>query len=197
MVIGLISAIVHGVCLALCLALPVFVPPLLASCISFAFIFGSTLGWINLAVLHYLGGWEKKLRSWILAVFFLGLESAIVLGCIFICFIVGPYFVDPGPHHLLWVWELGALFAFVLFAINLPKIVGTVNGEIKELHINGYHVHESVFGMIYIIAALLIIFNGPSNMVDMLYSSLFLLMGGFFFGRDIKDVAVGKFIVKE
>jgi hypothetical protein len=206
MLIGLISAIVHGVCLALDVFVrPLVVgafPPLMAfldkvhACIRFAFILGSTLGWINLPVLHHLEEREKRLRSGTFAVFLLGLESAIVLGCICLYFIVGPYFTAPGPHHLLWIWELGALFAFVMFAINLPRMAGTVNGEIQELHINGYHVHESVFGIIYFIAALLMIFNGPSNMVDMLYSSLFFLMGGFFFGRDIKDVMAGKFIVK-
>ncbi|MFX0102697.1 MAG: hypothetical protein ACFFCS_24230 [Candidatus Hodarchaeota archaeon] len=96
----------------------------------------------------------------------------------------------------LWVYEVIIIVLVIIFSLNLPKIANTVNNDIREFHLWGYHLHESLFGIFFMIAALFFIFNANSNLVDLIFASFFLIMGGFLFGRDIKDVMEGKIIEK-
>ncbi len=118
------------------------------------------------------------------------------LAAITIVFIVDPFFMKTDPVPNLWVWELPTIIIFIIFAINLPRIAGTVNVDMQELHIRGYHVHESMFGIALFFAAILLIFNARISVVDVIFASFFFVFGGFLFGRDIKDVLAGKYITK-
>jgi hypothetical protein len=97
---------------------------------------------------------------------------------------------------LLWVWEIATVGLFFLLARNLPRIAGTVNTSVQEFHVHGYHIHESMFGVAFIFAAILLVFNARFSAFDVLFASFFFIFGGFLFGRDIKDVMAGKFIEK-
>ncbi|MEX2684500.1 MAG: hypothetical protein Q6373_023215 [Candidatus Sigynarchaeota archaeon] len=97
---------------------------------------------------------------------------------------------------LLWLWELATVGIFFIIARNLPRVAGTVNVDVQEFHVRGYHVHESVFGLAFIFAAILLVFNARFSAFDVLFASFFFVFGGFLFGRDIKDVMAGKFIEK-
>jgi hypothetical protein len=97
---------------------------------------------------------------------------------------------------LLWLWEIGTVVIFFLVARNLPRIAGTVNISVQEFHVHGYHVHESMFGLTFIFAAILLVFNARFSAFDLIFASFFFIFGGFLFGRDIKDVMAGKFIEK-
>lgn len=97
---------------------------------------------------------------------------------------------------LLWLWELATIGMFFVLAKNMPRIAGTVNADVQEFHVRGYHVHESVFGVAFIFAAILLVFNARFSAFDVLFASFFFIFGGFLFGRDIKDVMAGKFIEK-
>jgi hypothetical protein len=97
---------------------------------------------------------------------------------------------------LLWVWEVATVGIFFVLAKNLPRIAGTVNSDVQEFRVHGYHVHESMFGVVFIFAAILLVFNARFSAIDVLFASFFFIFGGFLFGRDIKDVMAGKFIEK-
>jgi hypothetical protein len=108
--------------------------------------------------------------------------------------VVEPIFMAP-DHHWLWVYEMVAFALFFLVARFLPKFSSSVNNQVQEFHIHGYHVHESMFGLFFIFASILFIFNAV-NTVDLIFAGLFAIVGGFFFGRDLKDVLASKFIEK-
>ncbi|NMC05788.1 MAG: hypothetical protein GYA24_11275, partial [Candidatus Lokiarchaeota archaeon] len=97
---------------------------------------------------------------------------------------------------LLWAWEVSMVGIFFIIAKNLPRIAGTVNADVQEFRVHGYHVHESVFGLAFIFAAILLVFNARFSAIDVIFASFFFIFGGFLFGRDIKDVMAGKFIEK-
>nr|MDO8085184.1 hypothetical protein [Candidatus Sigynarchaeum springense] len=102
-----------------------------------------------------------------------------------------------GTHiPLLWLWELATVGIFFILARNLPRVASTVNVDVQEFHVRGYHVHESVFGLAFIFAAILLVFNARFSAFDVLFASFFFIFGGFLFGRDIKDVMAGKFVEK-
>ncbi len=97
---------------------------------------------------------------------------------------------------LLWLWELTTVAIFFVLAKNMPRIAGTVNSDVQEFRVHGYHVHESMFGLSFIFAAIMLVFNARFSAIDVLFASFFFVFGGFLFGRDIKDVMAGKFIEK-
>ncbi len=97
---------------------------------------------------------------------------------------------------MLWLWELATVAIFFVLAKNLPRIAGTVNADVQEFRVHGYHVHESMFGLSFIFGAILLVFNARFSAFDVLFASFFFVFGGFLFGRDIKDVMAGKFIEK-
>ena len=207
LVCGIIAAIVHGISLAM----QKFTETIIANDMileilneihfyfNFAYILCSTVSFL---VLSSISKYEKKIQVNKPFEIKKALGKFIILtitGAIFstlVVYIIEPYFTTSDALPMLWAWEFGAIVIFVLFAVNLPGIAGTVNDDIKEFHVFGYHVHESIFGIVYIVAAILLVFNSFGNVVDLLYASLFFLFGGFLFGRDIKDVIAGKFIVK-
>jgi hypothetical protein len=97
---------------------------------------------------------------------------------------------------VLWIWEIAMIGIFFVIAKNLPRIAGTVNSDVQEFHVRGYHVHESMFGLAFIFAAILLVLNARFSAFDLIFASFFFIFGGFLFGRDIKDVMEGKFIEK-
>jgi len=123
-----------------------------------------------------------------------GIVAAVLIYIIDPMFVIYIFKIYPVPY--LWAWELPTIVLFIIFAMKLPSIAGTINEDKQELHLFGYHVHESMFGVIYIFAALLLVFNARVSVIDLIFASLFFVFGGFLFGRDIKDVMAGKFIEK-
>nr|MDO8109624.1 hypothetical protein [Candidatus Sigynarchaeota archaeon] len=125
------------------------------------------------------------------------LENALgAISSVAIVLVVDPFFMNTDPVPVLWAWELPTVVIFVIFAMNLPRIAGTINVDVQELHVKGYHVHESMFGIAFFFAAILLIFNARVSVVDVIFASFFFVFGGFLFGRDIKDVIAGKYITK-
>ncbi len=119
-----------------------------------------------------------------------------VLAATVVILVIDPFFQAQTDPPMLWIWELATIAIFVAFAANLPRMAGTVNNDVQEFHVWGYHVHESIFGVCFIIAGILFIFNANNNTVDIIFASFFFVAGGFLFGRDLKDVLAGKFIEK-
>ncbi len=129
-------------------------------------------------------------------VFLVAAENVLgFLGAFFVLYI-DDLLLDIPHIPLLWLWELATVGIFFVLAKNMPRVAGTVNADLQEFHVRGYHVHESMFGIAFIFAAILLVFNARFSAFDVLFASFFFLFGGFLFGRDIKDVMAGKFIEK-
>lgn len=122
-------------------------------------------------------------------------NACAVLLAVVLLLVVDPFFAGQAGTPLLWIWEIVAIVVFIAFAVNLPRLAGTVNDDIQEFHVRGYHVHESIFGVFFIFTGILFLFN-VHNTVDLIFAAFFFVAGGFLFGRDVKDVMAGKFIEK-
>lgn len=208
---GLTSAIIYGVQKALEIYFITRFPPpfgihtdiynMSKPVFRFIYIYFITLSFPMLITIQNLqdrltnsqGNESKVIRNFFLK-FILENIGAIVLS-LFIILILDSI-LSAGKIPFLWVYEIAIIVLVIIFSLNLPKIANTVNNDIREFHLWGYHLHESLFGIFFMIAALFFIFNANSNLVDLIYASFFLIMGGFLFGRDIKDVMEGKIIEK-
>ena len=205
--IGLTSAITYGIYLALRVFFEVLDDAnifkigfnFLLPVFHYTYIFCFILAYPMLATIHKceeccMDGSERTATRYVV---WMVIEHAIAI--VFTTIIV--MFIDPalnpcGPVPSMWAWELPTLLLFIVFAINLPRIAGTLNADIVQFHIFGYHMHESVFGIFYFCAAILLVFNARVSVVDLIFASFYFVFGGFLFGRDIKDVMAGKFIEK-
>nr|MDO8118711.1 hypothetical protein [Candidatus Sigynarchaeota archaeon] len=139
-------------------------------------------------------GKENEKESRLYIVIMIAANCLSILAGTLVIFVVDPFFQAYTDPPMLWTWELGTIIIFVAFAANLPHMAGTVNNDLQEFHVWGYHVHESIFGVWFIIAGILFIFNANNNTVEIIFASFFFIAGGFLFGRDLKDVLAGKFI---
>ena len=205
--VGITSAITYGMYLALQVFFTVLSDTnifkitffFLFPVFHYAYIFCFLVAYPMLATMHKLEeccmeGSGKKATKWIIIMILENVLGLIVTASII--YVVDPMFLIYGPVHNLWIWELPTIILFIIFAMNLPRIAGTLNASMEQFHLFGYHVHESMFGIIYFFAAILLVFNARVSVIDLIFASFFFVFGGFLFGRDFKDVMAGKFIEK-
>ncbi|MHA1682104.1 MAG: hypothetical protein ACTSUE_14290 [Promethearchaeota archaeon] len=87
------------------------------------------------------------------------------------------------------------LCAICIVGILISRAAGFVNLDVYEFSFLGYHVHETVLGILFIFVGLVFILLG--NEIELYLGLLLFFSGSFFIGRDWKDFASGKIITRD
>ncbi|OLS13815.1 MAG: hypothetical protein RBG13Loki_2576 [Promethearchaeota archaeon CR_4] len=91
--------------------------------------------------------------------------------------------------------ELDLVFLLAYGAIKLPLLSRNVMDQSSRVYIGKWHVHESVFGIVWVIIAAFWILFG--DYFELFIGFVFALQGAFLIGRDHVDVEKFHFIEKD
>ncbi|MHA1730416.1 MAG: hypothetical protein ACTSU5_00645 [Promethearchaeota archaeon] len=88
--------------------------------------------------------------------------------------------------------EVDVLLLIFYASMKIPLAAGSLSGTFNRLYIGKWRVHESVFGILWILLGSLFVLYG--QFFDRVLGIFYILMGAFFMGRDYLDVQKFKFI---
>ncbi len=103
------------------------------------------------------------------------------------------------------ICNLNFTFIYALFFVLMPHYAIKYQGKYEQQHIRGYHIHENIYGFLFILIGFLLNLIGwwPTNipLLDfvkyhiLLYlGTAFIILGGFLIGRDYHDLKQLRFI---
>jgi len=94
----------------------------------------------------------------------------------------------------LYIYSISFIFITMTFLIAL--MVGNITEEITRTYIFGFHIHESILGVLVVLIGVPLIINSNNfTSFSFLIGGAFLVSGIFLIGRDWRDVAKGDLIV--
>ncbi len=120
-------------------------------------------------------------------------------------FDVFAFIASFGPAHdfisqnetICWVLDRlteGMFFVLIVYTLlKIPMTVGELLGSFDKLYISHWRIHESVFGILWVIVGGGFIIFGHDGF-DRAFGVIYVLLGAFFIGRDYDDVRNLKFI---
>lgn len=88
--------------------------------------------------------------------------------------------------------ELDILLLIVYASLKIPMAAGALAGTFNRLYVGRWRVHESVFGLSWILVGSLFVLYG--EFFDRVLGIFYLLLGAFLIGRDYVDVQKFKFV---
>ncbi|MBD3186404.1 hypothetical protein GF325_06210 [Candidatus Bathyarchaeota archaeon] len=124
----------------------------------------------------------KKRLAMVLAMFGSGAALAAFLLVIF-------------PERLFLTGSLTVILMFFLtslIGVLIARSAGFVNVDVYEVSAGGYHIHETVLGLLFLFVGLVFILLGTE--LDLYLGLVLFFAGAFFIGRDWKDYAEGRII---
>jgi len=81
---------------------------------------------------------------------------------------------------------------FFYLSIKIPLVVGNIIASFNRAYLGTWHIHESVFGIMWFLLGCVLILFGEFN--DRVMGILYILPGVFLIGRDYDDVKQFKLI---
>ncbi len=120
-------------------------------------------------------------------------------------FDVFSFIASFGPLHdfveqnqvICWILDRlteGMFFVLAIYVLlKIPMTVGELIGSFDKLYIGHWRIHESVFGILWVIVGSGFVIFGLDGF-DRAIGVLYILLGAIFIGRDYDDVRNLKFI---
>ncbi|MHA1376774.1 MAG: hypothetical protein ACTSRG_00145 [Candidatus Helarchaeota archaeon] len=99
------------------------------------------------------------------------------------------------PTVILLTVDILSVSFILWILLALPHITAKLGDEIIEIDFLGYHFHESIFGIGFIIPGFFFVIHG-TILIDTLFGCYIMLAGSFLIGRDIEDVKKFKIVEK-
>ncbi|GAB4307994.1 MAG: hypothetical protein Kow0069_05870 [Promethearchaeota archaeon] len=101
-----------------------------------------------------------------------------------------------GPQRLFrGLYTCSVAFGMAFVACVVALLSGSVGEDLTRRYLAGYHLHESVVGLYFLLIGVPLLAWSPFYSAEFAVGSAFVTAGVFLFGRDWKDLVAGDILV--